>query len=220
MAHSTWRSLVQASIRRTEERRKRKSRKQLQKATMVRQVLLQRPGGNGPFGFSICGPVDMEDESTGIFIASVTPGSVAALSGLVRVGDHVLRVNQHDVRLASMTDAITLLKNTGESVKLALASNTDGFSQYSPEVAHAARRNVKLRRPAGCHDVGITLFGRGQRGDAIYIGVVHSGGLADRNGGVIVGDRLLSLDTHATDSLPLDEVRLRLSWDATGLSWG
>jgi len=164
------------------------------------------PDGAGPFGFSICGPVDMSDESTGIFIATVTAGSIADQSGLVHVGDHVLRVNQHDVRLATMTDAIQLLQNTGESVRLALANNTDGFAQYSPEVANAARRSVRLRRPAGCRDLGITLFGHGEPGNPIYVGVVHAGGLADRHGGIVVGDRLLSLDERSTDSLPLDKV--------------
>lgn len=51
------------------------------------------------------------------------------------MGDQLLRVNQHDVRLATVSDTTHLLQSTGASVSLALAANPEGFAQYSQEVA-------------------------------------------------------------------------------------
>lgn len=46
----------------------------------------------------------------------------------------MLRINQHDVRIATIGDATKLLHATGATVKLAVATNLEGFAQYSQEV--------------------------------------------------------------------------------------
>ena len=125
----------QASIRRTEQRRKRKSVRQLQSATSVKHITLTRDDAAKPWGLSICGPQDATDESAGVFVGTMAPHGVAFADGRVAVGDQLLKVNAHDVRLANVEDVMNLLIDSGNTVTLSLASNSEGFAQYRDDIA-------------------------------------------------------------------------------------
>lgn len=53
-----------------------------------------------------------------ILISKIFPGMAADLTGRLHVGDAILSVDNQDLRDATHDDAVRILKNTGNTVKL------------------------------------------------------------------------------------------------------
>lgn len=77
-----------------------------------RKVIL-RKGSNG-LGFNIIGGEDDE----GIFVSFLLAGGAADLSGEIRRGDQLLFVNGRDLQHSSHSEAVTVLKQSGETVEI------------------------------------------------------------------------------------------------------
>jgi C-terminal processing protease CtpA/Prc len=54
-------------------------------------------------------------------VMAVTPGGAAAQEGTVQKNDQILKVDESDLRSATRTEAISVLKNTGHDVRLIVA---------------------------------------------------------------------------------------------------
>ncbi|CAD5229264.1 unnamed protein product [Bursaphelenchus okinawaensis] len=89
--------------------------------TVPRRVLLRK--GNQGLGFNIVGGESGEP----IYISQVMPNGVAALSGNVKRGDVLLRVNDIDLSNATHNDAAQVLKSIPPN------SNVDMILHYRPE---------------------------------------------------------------------------------------
>lgn len=67
-----------------------------------------------------------------ILISKIFPRMAADLTGRLHVGDAILSVDNQDLREATHDDAVRILKNTGNTVKLevtAAAHNIDSLHQ-------------------------------------------------------------------------------------------
>lgn len=173
-------------------------------------------------GLSIAGgrgstPFKGNDE--GIFISRVTENGPADLAGL-RVGDKVLSVNGVNVIDVSHYDAVEVLKESGPILILQVAREVTRFKQNTltkPEVIS----NVLLPPPPVIEDttavqmnkalVHTTLIrdsrglgfsiagGKGSQpfksdSDAIFVSRITEGGVANKDGKLLVGDRVISIN--------------------------
>ncbi|CAL8097639.1 unnamed protein product [Calicophoron daubneyi] len=95
-------------------------------------VELQRPPKGG-LGLTIVGyiykrPSDDEDDyGHGIFVQKIVPNSVADRSGIVKVNDQIIQVNDRDIRELDNLQAVSLLKRVENSVRLKLKRHRHGF---------------------------------------------------------------------------------------------
>eukprot|EP00043_Microstomoeca_roanoka_P020312 m.244150 g.244150 ORF g.244150 m.244150 type:complete len:3704 (+) comp17144_c0_seq1:231-11342(+) len=185
----------QVSIRRTEQRRKRKSLRQLQGATKVKHVALKRPSPNSPWGLSICGPQDANDDNAGVFIATIAPDGIAHKNGRIAVGDQLLYINNHDVRLANVEDVMNLLIDSGTDVSISLATNNEGFAQYRDDISQTHRdvRTISIDC-TNYYGPGFSIVGGSETNDDIFVSVIHVDGPADQSGLLAPGDQIVTVN--------------------------
>ncbi|XP_035670217.1 tyrosine-protein phosphatase non-receptor type 13-like [Branchiostoma floridae] len=84
----------------------------------VIRLELEKPSGGG-LGFSLVG--GEKGGSTGIFIKTVTPGSVADKDGRVKVGDRLLQINGESLIGLSHSKAVAILRKAKGTVQLAVS---------------------------------------------------------------------------------------------------
>lgn len=173
-------------------------------------------------GLSIAGgrgstPFKGSDE--GIFISRVTENGPADLAGL-RVGDKVLSVNGVNVIDVSHYDAVEVLKESGPVLILQVAREVTRFKQNTltkPEVisnvplppppvieeATTVQMNKVLVHTTLIRDsrgLGFSIAGgKGSQpfksdSDAIYVSRITEGGVANKDGKLLVGDRVISIN--------------------------
>jgi C-terminal processing protease CtpA/Prc len=168
-------------------------------------VILERQEGE-PFGLSICGPTSVEDESAGIFVASLADNSVAGRTDLLSVGDQIVRINKHNVRLATVEDAMSLMKQSGNTMTLTIASNVEGFAQYRDDIHEVTSEVRKVQLVSSSCDYGFTLIGGVEHGTDVFVTVIHAGGVAEEDGRLLVGDQLLTVNEVEVDGMLLEQV--------------
>ncbi|XP_056661398.1 multiple PDZ domain protein isoform X39 [Monodelphis domestica] len=72
-------------------------------------------------GITIAGYIgDKKSESSGIFVKSITKSSAVENDGRIRVGDQIIAVDGTDLQGFTNQQAVELLRNTGQTVRLAL----------------------------------------------------------------------------------------------------
>lgn len=174
-------------------------------------------------GLSIAGgrgstPFKGDDE--GIFISRVTEGGPADLAGL-KVGDKVVTVNGVNVINVSHYDAVEILKASGPVLVLQISreitrivrDQDDKSSTYavtkripSPlptqieeeKVLQTVQVNTTLIRDS--RGLGFSIAGgRGSPpfkadSDSIYISRITEGGVAHKDGKLMIGDRVVSIN--------------------------
>ncbi|XP_043230328.1 patj homolog isoform X2 [Amphibalanus amphitrite] len=88
-------------------------------------------------GVTIAGYVCEREELSGIFIKSVNPGSAADLSGKIAINDQIIEVDGTPLQGYSNHEAVELLKNTGQVVRLKLARYVSGpkYDQLKQAIA-------------------------------------------------------------------------------------
>ncbi|XP_076251177.1 scribble planar cell polarity protein isoform X14 [Rhynchophorus ferrugineus] len=179
---------------------------------------------NAGLGLSIAGgkgstPFKGDDE--GIFISRVTEGGPADLAGL-KVGDKVTKVNGVDVIEVSHYEAVEVLKASGQTLvlevlrevtRLIRTNKTDTNSKLetyhvtpppplppvtnSVETKHILVHTTLIRDSRG---LGFSIAGgKGSQpfkadSDAIFVSRITDGGVADRDGKLALGDRVVSIN--------------------------
>ena len=63
----------------------------------------------------------LTEEVSGIYITSLNPHGPAAKDGRVRVGDRIMKVDGHSLRGLENMEAASVLRNSGDPVKLVLS---------------------------------------------------------------------------------------------------
>uniref|UniRef100_A0A1Y1LNA7 PDZ domain-containing protein n=1 Tax=Photinus pyralis TaxID=7054 RepID=A0A1Y1LNA7_PHOPY len=184
-------------------------------------------------GLSIAGgrgstPFKGEDE--GIFISRVTEGGPAELAGL-RVGDKVLKVNGVSVLDVSHYEAVEVLKASGAVLVLEVSREVTRLVQ-EPEVNSGTNVKPEPRIPSPLptndevvlHKILIhTTLIRDTRGlgfsiaggkgsppfkadnDSVYISRITEGGVAQKDGKLAVGDRVVSINGVDLTSVTHDQ---------------
>ncbi|XP_065203525.1 glutamate receptor-interacting protein 2 [Planococcus citri] len=89
---------------------------------------------NGPIGITITGSEVIPRKIT---ISALTPGGLAEKTGALHVGDRVLEIDDHDVRNVLLSEAITLLQNTGDKVLFKVCRNTpSSYENFTADDVH------------------------------------------------------------------------------------
>ncbi|CAG4970355.1 unnamed protein product [Parnassius apollo] len=162
---------------------------------IAEDVTLLKEGGS--LGFSIIGGTDHScvpfgGKEPGIFVSHVVPGGVAALSGKLRMGDRLLKVNGTELSGATHREAVQLLLQPGPT--LTLTVRHDPLPPGFQELTIIKQEGEKL----GMHIKGGLNGQRGNPNDpndeGVFISKINSGGAARRDGRLKVGMRLLEVN--------------------------
>ncbi|XP_055602074.1 protein lap4-like isoform X9 [Uranotaenia lowii] len=165
------------------------------------------PKDQGSLGFSIIGGTDHSctpfgAHEPGIFISHIVPGGIAAVSGKLRMGDRILKVNGTDVTGATHQEAVMELLRPCDEIKLTVQHDPlpAGFQQY--EIACLKTEEVRIVKQEG-ERLGMHIKGglNGQRGnpldqadEGVFISKINSSGAAKRDGRLRVGMRILEVN--------------------------
>ncbi|XP_049534430.1 protein lap4 isoform X3 [Anopheles darlingi] len=155
------------------------------------------PKDQGSLGFSIIGGTDHSctpfgAHEPGIFISHIVAGGIAALSGKLRMGDRILKVNGTDVTQATHQEAVMELLRPCDDIKLTV--------QHDP--LPAGFQEVHIVKQEG-ERLGMHIKGglNGQRGnpmdnldEGVFISKINSNGAAKRDGRLRVGMRILEVN--------------------------
>ncbi|XP_048522815.1 protein lap4 isoform X4 [Dendroctonus ponderosae] len=168
------------------------------------------------------GSTPFKGDDEGIFISRVTEGGPADLAGL-KVADKVLKVNAIDVQGVSHYDAVEVLKASGQILVLEVLREVTVLVRSKPETVGTTKADTYMITPPpplppilndvdtkkvlihAClirdsRGLGFSIAGgRGSQpfkdnSDAIYISRITDGGVADKDGQLAVGDRVISIN--------------------------
>uniref|UniRef100_A0A3P8UX98 Glutamate receptor interacting protein 1 n=1 Tax=Cynoglossus semilaevis TaxID=244447 RepID=A0A3P8UX98_CYNSE len=136
-----------------------------------------------------------------LIISDIKKGSVAHRTGTLELGDKLLAIDNIRVENCSMEEAVQILQQCEELVKLKIRKDEDNSDEQ--EVSGSIIYTVELQRYGG--PLGITISGTEEPFDPIIISSLSKGGLAERTGAIHVGDRILAINSNSLKGKPLSE---------------
>uniref|UniRef100_A0A8C6UDA3 Glutamate receptor interacting protein 1 n=1 Tax=Neogobius melanostomus TaxID=47308 RepID=A0A8C6UDA3_9GOBI len=160
--------------------------------------LPKKPGVE--LGITISSPSNRKP-SDPLIISDIKKGSVAHRTGTLELGDKLLAIDNIRVENCSMEEAVQILQQCEELVKLKIRKDEDNSDEQ--EVSGSIIYTVELQRYGG--PLGITISGTEEPFDPIIISSLTKGGLAERTGAIHVGDRILAINSSSLKGKPLSE---------------
>ncbi|XP_072328206.1 glutamate receptor-interacting protein 2 isoform X4 [Scyliorhinus torazame] len=136
-----------------------------------------------------------------LIISDIKKGSVAHRTGTLEPGDKLLAIDNIRLENCSMEDAVQILQQCDELVKLKIRKDEDNSDEQ--ESTGAIIYTVELKRYGG--PLGITISGTEEPFDPIVISGLTKKGLAERTGAIHIGDRILAINTVSLKGKPLSE---------------
>ncbi|XP_038666718.1 glutamate receptor-interacting protein 2 isoform X5 [Scyliorhinus canicula] len=136
-----------------------------------------------------------------LIISDIKKGSVAHRTGTLEPGDKLLAIDNIRLENCSMEDAVQILQQCDELVKLKIRKDEDNSDEQ--ESTGAIIYTVELKRYGG--PLGITISGTEEPFDPIIISGLTKKGLAERTGAIHIGDRILAINTVSLKGKPLSE---------------
>ncbi|XP_028809862.1 glutamate receptor-interacting protein 1 isoform X12 [Denticeps clupeoides] len=136
-----------------------------------------------------------------LIISDIKKGSVAHRTGTLELGDKLLAIDNIRLENCSMEDAVQILQQCEDLVKLKIRKDEDNSDEQ--ETSGAIIYTVELKRYGG--PLGITISGTEEPFDPIIISSLTKGGLAERTGAIHVGDRILAINNNSLKGKPLSE---------------
>ncbi|CAF5203735.1 unnamed protein product, partial [Rotaria magnacalcarata] len=153
------------------------------------EIDLDRPPGVG-LGFSIAGGTDTPciSDSPAVVVTRITEGGLADRDQRLKLHDIILRVNIVDFTHIEHQAAVDGLKAAGNHVTLLIR-----------RLAPPIMEEIQLNKPPNAH-LGFSIAGgishEHVKGDyGIFITNIIPGGIADKNGRLKVGDRLMHVQS-------------------------
>ncbi|XP_077598686.1 multiple PDZ domain protein [Stigmatopora nigra] len=147
--------------------------------------------GRTGLGLSIVGGCDTL--LGGIIIHEVYEEGAASKDGRLWAGDQILEVNGADLRAASHDEAINVLRQTPQRVRLTVYRDE---AQYKEEDLWDSFVVELQKRPG--QGLGLSIVGRrsrDQRNDTgVFVSDIIKGGLADADGRLMQGDQILTVN--------------------------
>ncbi|VTJ77811.1 Hypothetical predicted protein, partial [Marmota monax] len=147
-----------------------------------------------------------------LVISDIKKGSVAHRTGTLELGDKLLAIDNIRLDNCSMEDAVQILQQCEDLVKLKIRKDEDNsetnydflaFIADEQESSGAIIYTVELKRYGG--PLGITISGTEEPFDPIIISSLTKGGLAERTGAIHIGDRILAINSSSLKGKPLSE---------------
>ncbi|XP_041522667.1 glutamate receptor-interacting protein 1 isoform X5 [Microtus oregoni] len=136
-----------------------------------------------------------------LVISDIKKGSVAHRTGTLELGDKLLAIDNVRLDNCSMEDAVQILQQCEDLVKLKIRKDEDNSDEQ--ESSGAIIYTVELKRYGG--PLGITISGTEEPFDPIIISSLTKGGLAERTGAIHIGDRILAINSSSLKGKPLSE---------------
>ncbi|XP_060759242.1 glutamate receptor-interacting protein 1 isoform X1 [Neoarius graeffei] len=180
--------------------------------------LPKKPGVE--LGITISSPSNRKPGDS-LIISDIKKGSVAHRTGTLELGDKLLAIDNIRLDNCSMEDAVQILQQCEELVKLKIRKDEDNSGVLrlgrvdmdarvllacvadEQESSGAIIYTVELKRYGG--PLGITISGTEEPFDPIIISSLTKGGLAERTGAIHVGDRILAINNNSLKGKPLSE---------------
>ncbi|XP_061107680.1 glutamate receptor-interacting protein 1-like isoform X2 [Conger conger] len=160
--------------------------------------LPKKPGVE--LGITISSPSNRKPGDA-LIISDIKKASVAHRTGTLELGDKLLAIDNIRLENCSMEDAVQILNQCEDLVKLKIRKDEDNSDEQ--EVSGAIIYTVELKRYGG--PLGITISGTEEPFDPIIISSLTKGGLAERTGAIHVGDRILAINSNSLKGKPLSE---------------
>ncbi|VDO07765.1 unnamed protein product [Rodentolepis nana] len=183
------------------------------------EVVISRPHGqNQSFGFSIAGGYDAQQENgdSSVFITRIAPGGIAEADGRLQPFDRIVSVNGTDLNYVSNQEAVRILKESGDTLAMIIRRyigpepGSSGIESISPitntnippsnddqTTSDDVYFEVNLVKPSENIGLGFTIAG-GQMiegfPEGIYVTKLTPGGLAEQDGQIQPGDRLIQVN--------------------------
>ncbi|XP_065806535.1 multiple PDZ domain protein isoform X3 [Labrus bergylta] len=142
--------------------------------------------GRTGLGLSIVGGCDTLLGA--IIIHEVYEEGAASKDGRLWAGDQILEVNGIDLRAASHDEAINVLRQTPQRVRLTVYRDE---AQYKEEDLWDSF-TVELHKRPG-QGLGLSIVGR-RNDTGVFVSDIVKGGLADTDGKLMQGDQILSVN--------------------------
>ncbi|XP_064156428.1 glutamate receptor-interacting protein 2-like isoform X1 [Anguilla rostrata] len=136
-----------------------------------------------------------------LIISDIRKGSIAHRTGTLEPGDRLLAIDSVRLENCSMEDAVQILQQTEDLVKLKIQKDEDNSDD--PELSGCIIYTVELRRYGG--PLGITISGTEEPFDPIVISGLTRRGVAERTGAIHVGDCILAINSVSLKGKPLSE---------------
>ncbi|XP_029457243.1 LOW QUALITY PROTEIN: glutamate receptor-interacting protein 2 [Rhinatrema bivittatum] len=136
-----------------------------------------------------------------LIISDIKKGSVAHRTGTLEPGDKLLAIDSIRLDNCSMEDAVQILRQCEDLVKLKIRKDEDNSDEQ--ETTGAIIYTVELKRYGG--PLGITISGTEEPFDPIVISGLTKRGLAERTGAIHIGDRILAINNVSLKGKPLSE---------------
>ncbi|XP_071810478.1 glutamate receptor-interacting protein 1-like isoform X1 [Asterias amurensis] len=153
--------------------------------------LEKRPGVG--FGLTVSGGVDKDGRPRA---TNMRTGGVAQRSDLLQMGDLITAVSGIKTAKLKHEDVINLLKNAGDRVSLEIEYEIPPTVQDNGVTVTSKNVEIRLAKEDGSY--GFTIRGgvnpNPSKTRPLTITHIRSGGPADRDGTLKVGDRILSVD--------------------------
>ncbi|XP_060745665.1 glutamate receptor-interacting protein 1 isoform X5 [Tachysurus vachellii] len=180
--------------------------------------LPKKPGVE--LGITISSPSNRKPGDS-LIISDIKKGSVAHRTGTLELGDKLLAIDNIRLDNCSMEDAVQILQQCEELVKLKIRKDEDNSGVLrlghvdmdarvllacvadEQESSGAIIYTVELKRYGG--PLGITISGTEEPFDPIIISSLTKCGLAERTGAIHVGDRILAINNNSLKGKPLSE---------------
>ncbi|XP_041442270.1 glutamate receptor-interacting protein 1 isoform X12 [Xenopus laevis] len=155
---------------------------------------------NVELGITISSPSSRKSGDP-LVISDIKKGSVAHRTGTLELGDKLLAIDNIRLDNCSMEDAVQILQQCEELVKLKIRKDEDNSDEQ--ETSGAIIYTVELKRYGG--PLGITISGTEEPFDPIIISSLTKAGLAERTGAIHIGDRILAINSNSLKGKPLSE---------------
>ncbi|KAJ8333250.1 hypothetical protein SKAU_G00421460 [Synaphobranchus kaupii] len=136
-----------------------------------------------------------------LIISDIRKGSIAHRTGTLEPGDRLLAIDSVRVESCSMEDALQILQQSEDLVKLKIQKDEDNSDE--PELSGSIIYTVELRRYGG--PLGITISGTEEPFDPIIISGLTRRGVAERTGAIHVGDCILAINSVSLKGKALSE---------------
>uniref|UniRef100_W5LPQ0 Multiple PDZ domain crumbs cell polarity complex component n=1 Tax=Astyanax mexicanus TaxID=7994 RepID=W5LPQ0_ASTMX len=154
--------------------------------------------GRTGLGLSIVGGCDTLLGA--IIIHEVYEEGAAAKDGRLWAGDQILEVNGIDLRMATHDEAINVLRQTPQRVRLTMFRDE---GQYKEEELWDIF-NVELQKKPG-QSLGLSIVGR-RNDTGVFVSDIVKGGVVESDGRLMQGDQILSVNGEDVRSATQESV--------------
>ncbi|NXY44417.1 MPDZ protein, partial [Ceuthmochares aereus] len=142
--------------------------------------------GRTGLGLSIVGGTDTLLGA--IIIHEVYEEGAASKDGRLWAGDQILEVNGIDLRSATHDEAINVLRQTPQKVRLTVYRDE---AQYKEEDMYDVL-NIELQKKPG-KGLGLSIVGK-RNDTGVFVSDIVKGGIADTDGRLMQGDQILTVN--------------------------